>query len=574
VLFNHEMTKNMKTRSILFIGLILLSCSTAIGKSSVTATDITRDGSINVLTTPDLYTLTRQWTGEYGRLNPAVKIDVTQASDNQIPGMLKTMHGIGFIADNSHSGMIHQQDWNIIVGRDVIVPVMNGKNPVLNEIYRRGINKDGLIRIFSNPGNQSWGALLGNGQSVPLHFYMTGNASITSAMMNFMHNDQQKIDGIEITSVQEMISAIQKDPNALGFCRMVDVIDLKNNSMVENVRLVPIDKNGNGKIDFMEDIYDNLQDFSRGVWIGKYPKALSGNIYSFAPIKPTNEAEMAFLKWVLTDGQKILVENGYSDLVAGEQQTQLDKINNSSIYLAAPEKDTYAVLKIVILVLVAFGVVGFILDVMSRQLRMKKRENRETASLSPAVFNEDSVIIPKGLYFDKTHTWAFMEKDGSVKIGIDDFLQHITGPLSRIGMKPAGVKIKKGDPLLTIIQKGKHLIIYSPVTGIITAYNKALITNSSALNESPYTDGWVYTVEPTNWLKEIQFLSMAEKYKEWLKSEFSRVKDFFASAVQSGTPEYEHIVMQDGGALKDSILAELGPEVWEDFQTKFIDNTR
>ncbi|MDP2336690.1 MAG: hypothetical protein Q8N05_09605 [Bacteroidota bacterium] len=75
------------------------------------------------------------------------------------------------------------------------------------------------------------------------------------------------------------------------------------------------------------------------------------------------------------------------------------------------------------------------------------------------VFDEDSVIIPKGLYFDKTHTWAFMKKDGYVKIGIDDFLQHITGTITRIEMKTAGEKIKKGDRLLTIIRKGKQLNI-------------------------------------------------------------------------------------------------------------------
>ena len=167
-----------------------------------------------------------------------------------------------------------------------------------------------------------------------------------------------------------------------------------------------------------------------------------------------------------------------------------------------------------------------------------------------------------------------MEKDGSVKIGIDDFLQHITGPMSGIGMKPAGVKIKKGDPLLTIIQKGKHLIIYSPVSGTITAGNQGLITNSSALNAAPYTDGWVYMIEPTNWPLEIQFLSMADKYRTWLKGEFSRLKDFITAAVNPGTPGYAFIPMQDGGEMKDNILADLGPEVWEDFQTKFIDNVK
>jgi glycine cleavage system H lipoate-binding protein len=229
-------------------------------------------------------------------------------------------------------------------------------------------------------------------------------------------------------------------------------------------------------------------------------------------------------------------------------------------------------LKIVCLILIAFVVIGFVFDLVSRPFRKKKEVALPTA---PALsFNEDSVEVPKGLYFDKSHTWAFMEKDGTVKIGIDDFLHHVTGPLSRIGMKPVGVKIKKGGPLLTIIQKGKHLTIYAPVSGTITAYNDSLITNSSALNSTPYSDGWVYTIEPTNWLREIQFLSMSEKYRMWLKEEFLRFKDFLATALKTDTPEFAHVAFQDGGALKDNILADLGPEVWEDFQIKFIDTAR
>ena len=34
------------------------------------------------------------------------------------------------------------------------------------------------------------------------------------------------------------------------------------------------------------------------------------------------------------------------------------------------------------------------------------------------------------------------------------------------------------------------------------------------------------------------------------------------------------LVLQDGGELSDNILSNLGPEVWEDFQTKFIDPSR
>jgi len=100
------------------------------------------------------------------------------------------------------------------------------------------------------------------------------------------------------------------------------------------------------------------------------------------------------------------------------------------------------------------------------------------------------------------------------------------------------------------------------------------MTNSSALNSDPYSEGWVYMIEPTNWHREIQFLTMAEKYKIWLKDEFIRFKDFLASSIKVNEPEFAHIAIQDGGALKESVLADFGPEIWEDFQTKFINTAK
>ena len=163
-----------------------------------------------------------------------------------------------------------------------------------------------------------------------------------------------------------------------------------------------------------------------------------------------------------------------------------------------------------------------------------------------------------------------MDKDGLVKVGIDDFLQHVTGPLTRIKMKSPGERIRKGKLAVSIIQDGKQLDINAPVSGTIRDFNKTLRTNTSIINSSPYTEGWVYTIEPTNWIKEVQFLIMGNTYKEWLKSEFRRLKEFLMDSGRPGMVEYAH-VLQDGGELKSSILEDLGPETWEDFQTDFID---
>jgi glycine cleavage system H lipoate-binding protein len=225
----------------------------------------------------------------------------------------------------------------------------------------------------------------------------------------------------------------------------------------------------------------------------------------------------------------------------------------------------------VALIFAAFVLTVIGVDVTIQYMKSKKKTVHESNSQLLEVFDEQTVRIPKGIYFDKTHTWAFMNRNGKVEVGINDFLQNITGTPSRIEMKKTGDPVRKGDRLLTIIQDGKRLNIYSPVSGTVNAINERLINQPSLLNSAPYAEGWVYHIEPVNWFRETQFMLMADQTANWMKKEFSRLKDVLANAyaINKLAP-----VMQDGGALKGHILENAGPEVWEEFQTNFIDTIK
>lgn len=562
----------MKARILLFIAILLSGYSISISKELKAIAGPDQQGAVNVYTSSGLYPLTAKWVSEYSRQNPQLNIRLITSEDTEITGMLQSGSGIGFISDASLTVLNNPSTWNIVVGRDVIVPVMNPANPLREVICKSGITAAGLARTIESSANQTWAMLLGTTQQdadVPLHIYVMNDQTLISGLAGFLNSKNIKVNGTMVAGEKEMVAAIQKDPNALGFCRLPQIMNTNSQSLAESIMLVPIDKNGNGKIDYMEAIYGNVQEFSRGVWIGKYPDALSGTIYSVSSSKPKNKAELAFLNWVLTDGQQLLSANGYSDLVLNERQTQLEKINEPLIYSKAPES-SYTLLMIVIFIVFGLIIAGYFLDVLIARKRTRRVVQSASKPALHTIIDEQTIITPKGLYFDKTHTWAYMKKNGTVKIGIDDFLQHVTGPLTRIELKQVGEKIKKGEHLLTIIQKGKQLNIYSPITGTITSTNKSLLSNATLLNSAPFTDGFIYTVEPTNWLLELQFMNMAEKYTIWLKSEYLRLRDFFATAVRIHAPAFA-IVLQDGGVLRDGILAELGPEVWEDFQITFMD---
>jgi len=539
--------------------------------NTVSSQDITskntdsQQSAITISCAPDLIPMASKWASEYRSLKPEIKINVSTAAEKSMDeGIDENLR----LVINNMAGKINETDWKMVIGRDVIVPVMNSENPYLTQLIRQGVSQKKFAQIFNNPDKQNWGILLADGQNALVHIYMINDESIKEGVAKFLKSSRISVAGINVGTKDEVIAAIQKDPYAIGFCKVVNVMGPDNQSLVNRIQLLPIDKNGNGTIDYMENIYSDANTFLRGVWIGKYPKALYSNIYAVSKAQPANEAEIAFLSWILTDGQQYMNANGYCALESTESQSQLNTINTAVVSVTPVNNATSTGLVLLILAIVITS--GILFTTAVRRLRKPINVTPDFNDYAES-FSENEVVVPNGLYYDKSHTWAFMEKDGNISVGIDDFLQHITGPITRVEMKNPGEKIKKGDLLFSIIQLGKQLNLYAPVSGIIKAQNEALICDPSCMNKSPYVDGWVYRIEPVNWFKEIQFLDMAEKYKKWIDTEFSRIKDFLAATLRPDSLEYSHVVLQDGGVLKDGILSDFGPEVWDDFQTNFLD---
>src|SRR5659263_404309 len=188
----------MKTRICLIIGLLLLNYSILDSKEVTPGNAPTPQGSLDVFTSPDLYNLTMTWVNEYGSLNPNLKINVVKAANNEISDRLNTKEGIGFIADDTYNTLNNQSVWNMVVGRDVIVPVMNAANPFRDEIYRKGITPAGLARILKNQETQSWGMLVGNTKSIrdlPVHFYIMNDPSTLAGVANFLNANRFNMEG-------------------------------------------------------------------------------------------------------------------------------------------------------------------------------------------------------------------------------------------------------------------------------------------------------------------------------------------------------------------------------------------
>jgi glycine cleavage system H protein len=203
--------------------------------------------------------------------------------------------------------------------------------------------------------------------------------------------------------------------------------------------------------------------------------------------------------------------------------------------------------------------------ILNRQVKKTRRLEKALGTLTANILK-----IPQGLLFSANHTWTHLERSGNARVGLSDLLMHITGQVKFNTIRQTGDMIRKGELLAEIDQGGKHLKIYSPISGRVTDINLALGSEPGLVNMDPYGKGWICKIKPSHWKTETGSYYLAEDATQWLNMELVRYKDFLAKEIGKFSPETSAVVLQDGGELRDNSLSELPNELWQGFQAAFL----
>ena len=200
----------------------------------------------------------------------------------------------------------------------------------------------------------------------------------------------------------------------------------------------------------------------------------------------------------------------------------------------------------------------------------RKPKNIVLISSSGRFISEASLRIPQGIFFSRFHTWAYLEKTGEARVGLDDLLVHITGSVKVLPFKQPGEQIEKGELLARIVYNGNSLNVLAPVSGKIEETNSLLAQNPDLLKSDPYQLGWIYSIKPSNWKADTDACYLAEDATNWAVQELNRFKDFLAESASRIMPQPVGLILQDGGEIAEKPLSNFPQEVWEDFQKNFL----
>lgn len=521
---------------------------------------------VSVATVPETESLVSKWIEGFSSDNPGMETSILSTEHNADAD-------IRFLTDQSFVSRDNDAVWRIVVGREVFVPVTGTASRNLTGIQNRGLSAEQFLRIISSDRNLTWGQLLDNDNNTHVSALILNDGAVISALSHFTGIEPGLITASQVPSAEELIAEIKRNPEAVAFCRLSDITDAAGMAILPGIAIIPVDVNNNGQSEYFEQFYADYNSFSRGVYIGKYPKTLCNNIYAVTSSVPAGGAQSDLIRYILTEGQRFMAGAGFTALARGEGKIRSEALVADQTIVTAGSEAT-SPKRGWLWVIAVISIVSVVAFALYRITRAGTEVPVAAARPQMAAFSLKSLITPAGILFDKGHSWAFMERNGIVKVGIDDFLQHLTGPITRVKMKSPGEKVRKGDHVFTLVQNGKQLNVKSPVSGTIITRNELLLGDTDVVNTSPYDEGWIYSIEPENWEKESRLLNIAGKYVDYLKEEFARIRDFLSVMPGTNDVRYARVVLQDGGEFKDGLLEEFGPEIWEEFQIRFLETPR
>jgi len=132
--------------------------------------------------------------------------------------------------------------------------------------------------------------------------------------------------------------------------------------------------------------------------------------------------------------------------------------------------------------------------------------------------------FPDDIYFHKDHMWVKVEGE-KVRTGYNAWAADAAGKLVSIKTRPAGKKVKAGKTLGSV-ESGKWVgSLKIPVSGTILEINPALKGSPNIINDSPYDDGWVALIEPSDIDADLSELIKGDDLAAldaWLKEEIAK----------------------------------------------------
>ena len=318
----------------LILAVLLSACGTAAPdesaslESDASASSDELSGTISISGAFALYPMMTVWAEEFTKVHPNVQFDVQGGGAGK--GMTDTIAGavdIGMISRAIKEEETAQGIFWVSVTKDAVFPIINAENPVAAQLMEKGITQEVFNKIYITGEITTWGEVIGDPSNTDkINVFTRSDASGAAEQWAKYGGGEAQEDllGIGVNGEPSMLDTVLKDPLAIGYGNLNSIFDLSGGNLVPGVLIPPIDINENGAAD-AEEIYTVKEDAFGAVANGTYPSPPS-RFENLATLGKPEGLELAFIEWILTDGQQYLEAAGFVTLTPEQQAESLEKL--------------------------------------------------------------------------------------------------------------------------------------------------------------------------------------------------------------------------------------------------------
>jgi phosphate transport system substrate-binding protein len=321
----------MKRLSVALIAVSLLSLLPGCTGPEKAAPRTGLQGKITLSGAWALYPMAVRWAEEFQKLHPGVAIDVSAGGAGKgMADALSQASDLGMVSREVKPAEIEKGAWWVSVVKDAVVPTVNERCPGLPVLLGRGLTREELAAIWVTGKAGNWGEFTGDPAGAPIHVYTRSDAcGAAQTWAEYLGCQQEDLRGVGVYGDPGLAESVRKDPAGVGYNNINYAYDPKTKKPVPGIRVIPIDLNGDGRIDATESFYGDQTGVTAAIRTGKYPSPPARNLHLVAGGLPQRKVVLEFLRWVLTDGQRYVSETGYIELAPEKLQEELDKLSGA-----------------------------------------------------------------------------------------------------------------------------------------------------------------------------------------------------------------------------------------------------
>ena len=263
-----------------------------------------------------LYPMVVKWAEEFRRIHPKVRIDISAGgAGTGITDALAKVVDLGMVSRDIYPQELEKGAFPIAVVKDAVVPTVNAANPLIAEILAKGLKQEAAKKMWVHNTARTWGDVLGTGSTIPVHIYTRSDAcGAAETFAAWLGVKQEDLEGTAVFGDPGVTSVVQRDKIGIGFNNIAYAYDINTKKPYRHIAVMPLDLNGNGKIDPEEDFYSTSTELNAAIADGRYPTPPARNLFLVSNGVPEKPEVLAFLEFILTDGQEYAPEVGYIGL--------------------------------------------------------------------------------------------------------------------------------------------------------------------------------------------------------------------------------------------------------------------